>query len=155
MGCVYFKNIAVAILIGAKICGANNLVDWSDWHDQPNNPSSPANSSSGTVFEKAVSAKPGYRGSLHDLVDECAQRLVLRRVTCDQHANQRVPFMESGDLACGFEVSAQSTLHSISHAARWIVTPRKRATCLYHTDTSTRRLMTQYLVILMYCPCGT
>lgn len=123
---VYVKSAAVAILVGAKICGANRLVDWSDWNDQT---SSDTNSSLRTVFEVG-SAKRGYRGRLYDLVNECAQRLVLRGDACDKKSYRRVPFMESGDLACGFNVSSHSTMNPPSHTARRIFTPRKCHPCI-------------------------
>lgn len=81
-------------------CG--DPLDWGDWPDALDSADTRA------VFNRS-DASTIYGGSLYHLVDECAQRLELRSVACGEssHAEEfRVPFMESGDLVCGFEVRA-------------------------------------------------
>lgn len=125
MGVVIFMKLAVSVFVAAKICGASNLVDWGDWHEKTKNPNSATNSSSGTVFDTTVSARPQHRGRLHNLVAECAQRLDLRKVTCNKNergGHNRVPFMESGDLDCGFQVHESKIEISQSSDSRQAVT---------------------------------
>ena len=82
----------------------SQLVDWSDWrgplHDEPLL----------DVGRKTLDTPGTSLGqrSLYQRVDECARRLELRGVTCDErrhHDHYRVPAMESGDRECGFQVS--------------------------------------------------
>lgn len=89
---------------------SNPLVDWSEWPD-PSHELDSTNTWSEFFMGRTVSARPeestGYEGSLRQLVDECARRLELRSVSCDgdaRDAEYRLPFMESGDLPCGFQV---------------------------------------------------
>lgn len=126
MGIMVFARLAVSllVLIGTEICESNSPLDWSAWREQPTNLNSATNSSSGiifdTTFDTTFPAGVGSREGLRYLVTECAQRIKVSGFSCDQNdfqGRRRVPFMESGDLACGFQVrpSNVSSLKSRSH----------------------------------------
>lgn len=66
------------------------LVDWGEWPEHLHDDSDSADTGSDFVVDRAVLRRTeenaGYNGSLYHLVDECAQRLELRGVSCDEDA---------------------------------------------------------------------
>lgn len=87
------------------------VVDWGEWpqHSPDLNSTNPWEELLGDTENSSwLEGSTGDRKRLYHLVDECAQRLELRGVSCeeDEHKERdhRIPFMESGDLACGFQV---------------------------------------------------
>lgn len=98
-------------LMDVELSEAGDLpVDWGEWPEQSHEVDS-TNTWSDFFVGRAASTSPeentGYGGSLYHMVDECALRLELRSVSCGEGEGAdeyRMPFMESGDLPCGFQV---------------------------------------------------
>eukprot|EP00752_Nemacystus_decipiens_P018643 g16716.t1 len=118
------------------------LVDWGEWPGESASIDTwPGQAADRGVFDRSEQST-SYGGSLYHLVDECARRLELRSVACGEEAHAeefRIPFMESGDLPCGFQTRmTKGTLENL--AARFH----------FHFvgDSTTRRLAESFVSIV-------
>lgn len=113
--------LAFALYFGTGMSGTSKpsidvevnplLVDWGEWPDvfEPDSTNTWPEVFAGMETLGTSEESTGYGGNLYHLVDECARRLELRNVSCggDAHQQQgeyKIPFMETGDLPCGFQV---------------------------------------------------
>jgi len=118
--CTIVLLIIAALLNGAETNEMSDRpIDWSEWNEQLHHQKSATANSSPAISLDVVAAGP-KRDTYH-LVDECARRLELRNVDCVELSegidDHRVPFMESDDVACGFQVrpisAAQATISAL------------------------------------------
>eukprot|EP00903_Cladosiphon_okamuranus_P012395 g11617.t1 len=150
--------LTVALAFGARISGtskpsvdvdvkeeSNPLVDWGEWPDYA------LESDSTNTWPEFIAGREalgrseestGYAGSLYDLVDECSRRLELRNVSCggdEPQEEYRIPFMEAGDLPCGFQTRmTNETLEDLA----------SRFEFHFVGDSTTRRLAESFVSIV-------
>ncbi|CBJ32754.1 expressed unknown protein [Ectocarpus siliculosus] len=140
----FCTKLAVYILIGAIpiLSVANDQrVSWDGWDEQSQSPDPTTNSPSVVDLDVDSSHGSEYRGGLHDLVRQCAERLDLPGYTCEKNSSSadfRIPLMGSGDLPCGFETRLPtSTFEDL--ASRYAIH--------FMGDSTSRRLVESFISI--------